>query len=161
MKTLEASNYGGYCCAPGDDYGDWSEMIRYELSVQSQDNRYDLSLIGPNIDTIEFKCIHYRHLIPKSNFLQSFSKLSPTFVQTTWLKPKKAQNINRRRTILTQIVNFYHNFMTVDTIGLKNCPLRYGWKNFELDQMATFLHFASRNPDLRRGKLLQINQVYF
>ena len=33
------------------------------------------------------------------------------------------------------------------------------WKNYKSDQMATFLHFAPRNPDLGRGKLLQINQV--
>ena len=45
---------GGYCCAPGDDYGDCSEMIRYGMS-----------LIDPNIDTNEFKCIHYRHPVPK------------------------------------------------------------------------------------------------
>lgn len=47
---------GGYCCAPGDDYGDCSEMIRYGMS-----------LIDPLIDTNEFKCIHYRH--PVSYFV--------------------------------------------------------------------------------------------
>ena len=47
---------GGYCCAPGNDFGDCSEMIRYGMS-----------LIDPNIDTNEFKCVHYRNPVSKTD----------------------------------------------------------------------------------------------
>ena len=34
------------------------------------------------------------------------------------------------------------------------------WENYKTGQLATFLHFAPRNPDTRVGPLLQINKVH-
>ena len=77
------------------------------------------------------------------------------FDRSTILAPNDVEDTD---TFLDLASNGNDIWLPFKYFGVENYEMGY-WKNYKSEQLATFLHFAPRNPDLGIGKLLQINKV--
>ena len=132
-----------------------SKFSENNLIETVKSSKYDCACSHPEYQLVELKSGHQcvRPFLGFYTFDEA--QMICNFDRSSILAPN---NLEDAETFLDLASNGNDIWLPFKYFDVENYDMGY-WKNYKSDQMATFLHFAPRNPDLGRGKLLQINQV--
>jgi len=126
-----------------------------QLKWNRKSPQYDCACSHPEYQLVELKSGHQcvRPFLGFYTFEEA--QMICNFDRSSILAPNDLEDAETFLDLASNGNDIWLPFKYFDVI---NDEMGY-WKNYKSDQMATFLHFAPRNPDLGRGNLLQINKV--